>query len=973
MGKRFKEVAEIVEINREEMVLNKELTEDLVAEDILLNLGYNRKRDRDVRKQNNGKLDYIIYVEGKMRIGMSVFGLGEEIVDSDKYQDILKEYAQSRLSVIIFTDGENIIVNKYNKNTSWYSIILSMSIHSETTEQENKILGYIEKGKLDVNALDGFIKVMPKEGEVEAIINSKVKEIAEIINQSLGNKYNITDIENIVLANISSVENKKANDIQTQDTDDNRINVMETELEQAIENANSKEAQLKERDTELIALKDEIGRLQNIVEELKGQVEASKEDKEIIDILKKRIESEEARNRELHSNMQTIIEEKDDEIQRLKTEGYGNSSTNENIDEVEKYREQIRELHSKISKIEDERDKAIEKMAEIQKEVESMQGAELKKAERLLDLIEDNTEDERTYVAVINEEITQYDEIHTFIGRCLQKLYELKGFEASQYIFNGDVYHIVTESKYNDLVMGNKTYDINLLSKSEDTELNKLRMVFSKFEDIAFVCKKIGKLTKPIDSRYNVEGHDEDEVGLEPIDIDERLGEPLDNDMVAIDDSDVSNDREIEENEDLEELEEDSIDFGDSLSEIGYDDETEEYNEDETEDYGEVSTTETYGDYDTEQEDGYNTRLEGFDDMDEGDEDIIDALVVHSLDSLDIDNITSNYGYTEYQNIKYICYGEHTIELRDVDLNNYNEVFSKSIEAILAAYSFVHPEGLVLRLRKADLSLNNQFIKTYSKNIVGEYSVIGGTRYIVQGLDRIEQVIYLIVETCKNIEISPEDILVYLECSTNNPVVLENYVVDEMGVKDSTCGETDLFVSNEYDETGIAIIKGDLLNNIAITKSSLRVHDDIIVQCVAIKAEYIGIQIEDYNDVLETIKVMLETANASGKDVNFNSIGNLIGESYKLISDDESQVGNDYDSVEVDGKTIYVSRIDDWRVVHSIIKIHTTIFNNISIAMKVIVNTSAVEFYKKEFNTNETALALAVNSITNYVDSHTRK
>ena len=88
-----------------------------------------------------------------------------------------------------------------------------------------------------------------------------------------------------------------------------------------------------------------------------------------------------------------------------------------------------------------------------------------------------------------------------------------------------------------------------------------------------------------------------------------------------------------------------------------------------------------------------------------------------------------------------------------------------------------------------------------------------------------------------------------------------------------------------------------------------------------------------------------------------------------LVSNNESKVADNHVSMTIGGENIYISRVEDWQVPHSLIKVHTAIFNNTAIAVKSSVNADAINFYGQQFDTSEPSLGLAVNSFVDYVAS----
>ena len=118
---------------------------------------------------------------------------------------------------------------------------------------------------------------------------------------------------------------------------------------------------------------------------------------------------------------------------------------------------------------------------------------------------------------------------------------------------------------------------------------------------------------------------------------------------------------------------------------------------------------------------------------------------------------------------------------------------------------------------------------------------------------------------------------------------------------------------------------------------------------------------------------MLLEATGDNLTIDYTAIGNVIGESYKILSSSEFEVSPEHSAITSLGGVIYMSYIEPWQIMHTLIKVHTTIFNNTSIAIKELVNVDAINFYGKEFETSEPSLALAVKSFVDYIALNVKK
>lgn len=162
--------------------------------------------------------------------------------------------------------------------------------------------------------------------------------------------------------------------------------------------------------------------------------------------------------------------------------------------EEDAYKLKIMELSNDLA----EAKKTIEDLQEERKEllskIDNLDGADLRKAKDMLDCIEDGEGVSKGYVAVINEELVQRETLESFVGTVLQILYREKLNEASDFIFDGERFNIIrSENNVADMYLNGTAYRVDLEGSAEADVMNKLRVIFSNFEDLVFLCKSVGK------------------------------------------------------------------------------------------------------------------------------------------------------------------------------------------------------------------------------------------------------------------------------------------------------------------------------------------------------------------------------------------------------------------------------------------------------------------------------------------------
>lgn len=215
---------------------------------------------------------------------------------------------------------------------------------------------------------------------------------------------------------------------------------------------------------------------------------------------------------EIGGDSEKVIQDLVQENQQLKTQirimtdsGNLTAQADSFAIEVEKYRSQINELHVKIQaleveinqkniKIEELEDKLVRKGSE--KQVEAMD---------LLDSIEDDPQQERTYVAVIDDNLFQERNIKRFIGICIEELYKTAAVSLMPILYDSNNFHVreVRNGENCDFTLGVKRYALDISDDTEDSLMQKAVSMYKAYPDRIFYCKKIGAVKVQFDDMYH--------------------------------------------------------------------------------------------------------------------------------------------------------------------------------------------------------------------------------------------------------------------------------------------------------------------------------------------------------------------------------------------------------------------------------------------------------------------------------------
>lgn len=983
MAFNINELKETLELNRSEILHNHSLTNEYMIDDIMRELGYNKRRNKDVKRLLDKPIDWEVLSTGSPRLAVKVFALGDSIND-DELQESMNYCKDKPFSIFIVTNGEAMTICRYNKVKREYTEVCDISLMEELNDIKTNVLDAISNDGFNLEIIDNIIserEVSPE--KVKDVIKNNLGMLASYVATWLGDSSN-SKIEQckVVIDKLFFSENNSNNeqtDVTEYTTKIDELQSMINELQDEIKSLqDTKSTEVEEVD--VTEYTNKIAELQNTISEYEtkiNELENSEEQSEEVDNLQKTIDE-----------LKNEIAEKDDEIESLKNSSSSTVSTDSDMrSEIEAYREKIQELTNKVAESDETVDTLRSELKKAQSELENMSGSDKKKALELLNVIEDSEELSRSYVAVVNTELMQYDDLPTFVGRALQKLYEIKNYEASQFIFNGDIFKLVQPAQRNDLIMNNKAYDVMIGNTHEDEVLNKLRIVYSHFSDIVFECKKIGTLDNSKEQSKETEDNSNNSIE-ESVDFESETQDKVDDDQVEFGDNteDTTQNTENDSDDNLDSgegfdsfdkdifgsVDENSFDEAEAFGENVNNSEESNFNSDNTSGFGGISLSkedsnnfDDFGETDSTfgSTDDVFGNFESLDSTAQATEASYSGLICSQL--LQIDDLLWGDAQVELNTIKYIGSSSMNFNINmNCDAISNEQLFCKGLDAVLALAMSMGNIGILSKLRQTDLSQVNNFIKLFTEEY-SNYPRINGTRYVVAGIESVKQVASLLVDLCNTLGIDGNDIFLYFDAVTNSEQLMNDWGYAEEAIQ--LREYTDMQVDDVAD--GIAVLKGGVFNNIIVTKNSLQAHKAIIKNTLAVKTNYLAKVLNNENDFIDIIKAIIAEAMMNGQYPNINGIGNVIGEQYKLVSNNPTEVSEHCAKIDINGNELYVSIVDNWQMPLSIIKTHTALLANTSIAVKLSINTQALNFYLTEFDVAEPSLSLAVTSFCNYMKS----
>lgn len=449
-------VKETIEINRGELVGNRALTNELLVDDIMLALGYNKKRNTGVKRIYGFDLDWEVCIDEHNRFVVKTVGYGDDILNG--INDTAK--AIRNFDLIIVTNGERMAI--YNLNMNEEDPILNINIFDET-DTVNDVLTHISMSNYSVEKL----------GELYEASLLTAEKLTEIMRENV-------DIIVIALLGVGGIA----------ESDRNRQFIKEwvSKLGEADEmTQGSSGITVDGLNTKVINLQDKVNELGD--------------------------------EREYH--LRTIKE-----LTNVVNTGGDNGDDKDRL---------IGEFRTKVSTLMGEHSLLRSTIKDLEEEVRNLKSSAIEKkvsindgAKALLASITDNEDTDRAYVAVINNKLFQNENLHRFIGTCIEELYDIVSVKLMPILFDGDVYRLTQPSKRRDFSINNKLYDLSIDELSEDEALSKLVKLFNRFDGVILECKMIGtkreEYVETVDNKVEINTvHTEDDKDNE-IDVEDGMG-----------------------------------------------------------------------------------------------------------------------------------------------------------------------------------------------------------------------------------------------------------------------------------------------------------------------------------------------------------------------------------------------------------------------------------------------------------------
>lgn len=354
---------------------------------------------------------------------------------------------------------------------------------------------------------------------------------------------------------------------------------------------------------------------------------------------------------------------------------------------------------------------------------------------------------------------------------------------------------------------------------------------------------------------------------------------------------------------------------------------------------------------------------------DEVDEEYEENMVLLVAQMQNVDKLMYTDDDVTFFNIKYIGSNDVTylVNANDDETMTYEKLLCKCIQAVVATQEYNGDNNIIEKLKQKDLTGINEHIKHKSAEYK-DFPALKVAPFVVANITQIKDVALAVLDVCKAMEIDMTQLFMYIEADTESDYIIENYGYDEDSVQ---LRDTEMYTHdpNTKVNESIAILTGNMFNKVIVSENSLRVHKDVILETVAVRTKYLSHSFSDPSEFASIVEETLTWAANNKMDINLAKIGPVLGTNYRIVSTSSDDVSPDNTQIDVKGMKVYVTNVKNWQIPTALIKLHTAITGNTSIAIKVRINADAVNYYGSEYDTSEPSASLAITSYVNYVAS----
>ena len=190
MAFNSEELKETLELNRSEIMHNHSLTNEYMIDDIMRELGYNKRRNKDVKRLLDKPIDWEVLSTGSPRLAVKVFALGDAIDDAE-LQESMNYCKDKPFSIFIVTNGEAMTICRYNKVKREYTEVCDISLLEKLTDTKRSVLEAISNDGFNLEIIDNIVSerdISPE--KVKEIMKNNLGMLASYVATWLGDSSN---------------------------------------------------------------------------------------------------------------------------------------------------------------------------------------------------------------------------------------------------------------------------------------------------------------------------------------------------------------------------------------------------------------------------------------------------------------------------------------------------------------------------------------------------------------------------------------------------------------------------------------------------------------------------------------------------------------------------------------------------------------------------------------------------------------
>lgn len=889
------ELLESVEFNKSRLG-TADAVNDLIVTDLLSGLGYNYKRSLDVRRLRDGEQSNVYWAvkysdDQYFTVAVLPFGSiladGFTVSDSSNYVEYSRnnaKYDGTVLSFIFLTDG--CTCRLYSADDCELLIDFDLS----QSDGENARYGGTVRDCLNALTIGG-----PLNGYASRL---KYDHLKECIDKSVENMdLTLFDKSSIITAfrlreeKFSWFYEQFYKALQKKFGTSEELSKLEELCNELKQESSGKGAKIAELEAELSHVMESMSNVQ-VDNRTKRDSLKAYEDK--IMALVSENDALKSDNKKLRDQVSRYLD--------------GDMSDNSLISQIERLSIDKAELQDQV----EAKDKEIE---ELKFRISNGIDTQEHKSIKLLESAQMPAGWKTAYIGVVNMQLYMREDIKKFIGDTLQEVYKHTTFKLMDYVYNGDIFGIQQTSGECDVILGGKSYNIDLMGCSDEVCLQKLKTLCDVFKpSVIFNCKV-----------ERVNGADEDTEYV-----------TSENPDVVIESSDeigVEEDGTVVENQGNQ-LVENGVDSMSENNEIFESSESSDINAEHSEMNSDsvniVETHETSNDIENEYSDKYlifNT------------DKICDAIW---SDDVSIDAIR----YISVNNRVYI-----------IDNTDTRSKVQSTVFALVAASS--NPDEAITKLRKSDLSTVSGFVGAAES----EESIRIPYTSQYANVDSLEQFMPIFVEICNILEISSSSCIVFCcgnikeDSSFDSP---EYYTGRRFYDNEATV--TQLYTENDTDDLRPCIVSSGFIRSVLMNKSQIELQSTLIKKLQAVKTannQY------DFSSTDDICRYLQDTLSASDDvESTINKVGRIPGTSIYPVSMDEADA---IASANVNGAVYYLHSMEQWQLMYIVLKLYIIATGTPSVTTRVLIDSKLYEMYTSDFKTADASDAAAVNTLVGYL------